>query len=136
MRQIHATVLYQWFHEVWNRDDENAIAKLMAADASAHGILTDDGPKGAEGFKLFFKNFRSQFDKVNIDVEDVICQDDIEVARTTVYALDIASGKNVSFVGLCMARIKDGKIAEAWNHYDFLGLYMQLGQKLVPAGDA
>ena len=123
----------KWFHEVWNRDDENAIEKLMAADALAHGILSEDGPKGAEGFKQFFKNFRSQFQNVPIDVEDVICQDDVEVARTTVYAMDTASGKKVSFSGLCMARIKNDQIAEAWNHYDFLDLYMQLGQKLVPA---
>lgn len=133
MRQMQSTVLYRWFQEVWNNDDETAIEKLMTSDSHAHGIITEDQPKGAEGFKLFFKNFRTQFHDVNINVEDVICQDDMEVARTTVYAVDTESGKNVAFSGLCKARIEDGKIAEAWNNYDFLGMYMQLGQKLTPA---
>jgi predicted ester cyclase len=31
-----------------------------------------------------------------------------------------------------MVRVKDGKIAEAWNHYDFLNLNQQLGQTLAP----
>jgi predicted ester cyclase len=32
-----------------------------------------------------------------------------------------------------MVKVHDGKIAEAWNNYDFLDLHQQLGQQLVPA---
>ncbi|MBD2700259.1 ester cyclase [Spirosoma sp. BT702] len=133
MRNTTATVLHQWFNKVWNDDDEAAIDKLMTSDSFAHGILTEDQPKGAEGFKLFFRDFRQQFSQVRVDVDDVICQDDMESARTTVNAIHTETGKPVSFSGLCMVRTKDGKIAEAWNNYDFLDLYQQLGQKLTPA---
>ncbi|UFH53646.1 ester cyclase [Spirosoma sp. KNUC1025] len=132
MRNMTSTVLYRWFHEVWNKDNEDAIETFMTPDAFPHGILTDDQPRGAEGFKQFFRGFRSQFSNVNIDVEDVICQDDVEVARTTVYATHTETGKKVSFPGLCMARIENGKIAEAWNSYDFLNLYQQIGMQLTP----
>ena len=131
MRNPQSTLLYKWFDEVWNNGDESAIDKLMAHDAKANGILTEEQPKGAEGFKLFFNDFRSQFHNIKIDIEDVVSQDDIETARTTVSAVHTASGKEVKFSGMCMAKIEGGKIAEAWNNYDFLNMYQQLGQQLT-----
>ena len=35
-----------------------------------------------------------------------------------------------------MVRVEGGKIAEAWNHYDFLDMYQQLGQVLTPLAEA
>ena len=123
MRNVQSTLLYKWFDEVWNKDDENAIDKLMASDSSAKGILKDEQPKGPAGFKIFFNDFRSRFHDVKVDVEDAISQDDIESARTTVSAVHTASGKKVSFSGMCRVKVRDGKIAEAWNNYDFLDLH-------------
>ena len=133
MRNIQETLLQRWFDEVWNNGNENAIDQLMAHDSTARGILADDHPKGAEGFKLFFNDFRNQFHDIKVGVEDVISQDGMEAARTTVTAIHTETAKKVTFSGMCMVRIADGKIAEAWNNYDFLNLYEQLGQKLCPA---
>lgn len=133
MRSVQTTFLYKWFDEVWNKGDENAIDKLMAKDSIAKGIEADDQPIGAEGFKLFFNDFRRQFHNINVNVEDAISQDDIESARTTVSAIHTETGKKVTFSGMCMVKIAGGKIAEAWNNYDFLHLYQQLGQKLTVA---
>ena len=132
MRNVQTTLLYKWFDEVWNKGDENAIDKLMTSDSIAKGILADDQPKGAEGFKIFFNDFKSQFHDIKIEVDDVISQDDIESARTTVSAIHTKSGKKVTFSGMCMVKVAEGKIAEAWNNYDFLNLYEQIGQKLTP----
>jgi predicted ester cyclase len=133
MRNVRSTLLHKWFDEVWNQGDENAIDRLMTNDSPAKGILSDDQPKGPEGFKIFFRDFRNQFHNIKVKVEDAISQDDIESARTTVTAIHTPSGKNVTFSGMCMVRVADGKIAEAWNNYDFLTLYQQLGQKLSSA---
>ena len=54
----------------------------------------------------------------------------MESALTDVTAVHIPSGKEVRFSGICTVRIKDGRILEAWNHYDFLGMYQQLGFQL------
>lgn len=133
MRNAQSTLLYKWFDEVWNKADENAIYRLMTNESKAHGIVKSDQPGGADGFKAFFKDFMSQFHNIKIDVEEVVSQDDMESARTTVSAIHTASNKSVEFSGMCMVRIQDGKIAEAWNNYDFLSMHQQLGQKLVPA---
>jgi predicted ester cyclase len=129
MRNFSDTVQYKWFNEVWNQANENAIDKFLTTDVMAHGLTDERGP---EGFKTFYRNFTSQFSEINIEVEDVIVQGDMEVSRCNVRATETASGKPVQFTGTCMAHIKDGKIAEAWNHYDFMTMYQQLGHKLTP----
>ena len=135
MRNTTSTLLNRWFEEVWNQGLEDSIDKLMTDEANAHGILPDDQLKGAAGFKIFYKGFKEQFDNIRITIKDVVSQDDMECALTDVTALHKESGKHVTFSGLCMVRVEDGKIAEAWNHYDFLGMYQQLGQVLTPAAE-
>jgi predicted ester cyclase len=130
MRDTKSTVLYKWFNEVWNNNNEDAIDRLMTSDSFIHGIISDKQPNGAEGFKVFFRDLKTQFRDIRIEVEDVICQDELESARTTVNAIHNATGKNVTFSGLCMVKIKNEKIAEAWNQYDFLSVYQQIG--LIP----
>jgi len=131
MRNLQTTLLYNWFEKVWNKGDSNAIDELMTNCSTAKGILDEDQPKGAAGFKIFFNDFRNQFDDISVIVEDVVSEDDIEAARTTVSAIHRKSGKKVSFPGMCMVKVVNGQIAEAWNNYDFLNLYQQLGQKLT-----
>jgi predicted ester cyclase len=131
MRAITSTVLHKWFNQVWNDDNEQAIEKLMTPGCVAHGIVSEELPGGPETFRNFFRGFRKEFQNIHIDVEDVVVQEDMETARTTVHATHSPTGKNVTFSGICMAKIQDGKIAEAWNNYDFLNMYQQIGQKLV-----
>lgn len=131
MRDPKSTILYQWFQEVWNEGLEDSINKLMTHDSNAHGIIAEGQPRGAEGFKIFYRDFRKQFRNIHIDFRDVVSEDNMESALTTVSATHGETGKRVSFSGLCMVRIEGGKIAEAWNHYDFLNMYQQLGLVLV-----
>jgi predicted ester cyclase len=41
-----------------------------------------------------------------------------------------ARGKPASFSGMCMARVKDGKMIEGWNNFDSLSLYQQIRMTL------
>lgn len=131
MRDITSTLLYQWFDQVWNQNREDAIDRLMTDTADFQGIETEDELRGAAGFKLFFRAFKAQFDPVKIKVEDVVSQDDMEAARTVITATHVATNKTVVVPGICMIRVESGKIAQAWNSYDFLSLNMQLGKRLV-----
>ncbi len=71
-------------------------------------------PRVRQVLKFFYNNFKTQFHDIKIDVGDVIGEDDIEAARTTVSAVHTASGKPVTFSGICMVKVANGKIAEAW----------------------
>jgi steroid delta-isomerase-like uncharacterized protein len=143
MPQLRDTVLHRWFEEVWNKARLEAIDELAAPDVVAHGLVDAQGRevKGVEAFKSFWRQFRGAFPDVRIDIEDDLIDGDKVMVRCSVRATHVGEGfglppttKPVNFSGVCIARFKDGRITEAWNHFDFLSLYQQLGA--IPANFA
>ena len=64
---------------------------------------------------------------------DVLREGDKEVARCQVTAKHTGDGLGkppkgnaLSFTGMTWVRIQEGKIAEAWNNFDFLTMYRQM----------
>src|SRR5919106_4832007 len=97
--------------------------------------------QGPDGFRPFYETFRRLFPDIKVTIERTIAQGDMVSAHCRVtgrYAGQgggrAATGKAVEFWGICTVRVSDGKIVEAWNAFDFLGLYQQLG--LLPASPA
>jgi predicted ester cyclase len=129
MPDKNSTLTYRWMREVWNEGREDAIDEVMDANAVIHGI-EEIKERGADAFKQFFRNFKSQFPQLHIEVEDVVTQDDCETSRCIVDATT-ASGQKVSFTGMTFVRIQHGKIVEGWNNFDFMTMYKQLGFKLA-----
>ena len=129
-------VLHRWFEEVWNKGRESAIDEMFAEEGVAHGLVDENGEelRGASGFKPFFRKFRDAFPDIEVIIEDCICEGDKAAARCTVRgkhtgdSLGVAaSNKAVEFNGLCIIQVKDGKIVEAWNNFDFARLNQQIG---------
>ncbi|MFT3679697.1 MAG: ester cyclase [Ferruginibacter sp.] len=129
MRNTKETLMHSWYQEAWNKANKDAIDKFLAPDIIAHG-LAEGELRGSEGFKNFYDGFRTQFSNIHVNVDDVIKEDDIECALCTVTAIHNETGKAVKFTGTSMGRIKDGQIVEAWNNFDFYGMYLQLGYEL------
>lgn len=126
MKDLQTTLSYKWFTEVWTNSREDMIDELMHEDCEAHG-LTPSSTTGREAFKEFYNGFRSIYKDVVIEVKRVISEDDMEVSHCECSAVHRETGTKVNFTGMCMARIKDGKLAEGWNEFDFLSVYRQLG---------
>jgi len=133
MPNKNSTLTFRWMQEVWNNGREDAIDEMMDSNAVIHGI-EDIKEKGTAGFKQFFRSFKTQFPQLHLEVEDVVTQDDCETSRCTVDATT-AGGQKVHFTGMTHVRIKDGKIAEGWNNFDFMKMYQQLGFKLAPPAE-
>ncbi len=131
MPNKNSTLTYRWMQEVWSQGREDAIDEMMDANAVVHGIEEIKEP-GTQGFKQFFRNFRTQFPQLHVEVEDVVVQDNCETSRCIVDATT-ANGQKVHFTGMTFVRIQDGKIAEGWNNFDFMTMYRQLGFKMAPA---
>ena len=128
MADIKSTLLYRWFTEVWNNEKAEMIDELMLPGTTAHGNLADEAPSGSEGFKVFYNGFKSRFK----DAAWILSTLYRRVIMNHIKAVHIPSGKPVDFYGICMVRKSEGRIAEAWNNFDFLTMYRQLGQKLGP----
>jgi steroid delta-isomerase-like uncharacterized protein len=136
MSTENKTLAHHWFEEVWNKGRADAIDEMFADEGVAHG-LTDAGGNelcGPANFKLFFHSFRNAFPDIQVTVEETVAEGDKLAARCTVRGTHrgegigfAATNTPVEFTGMCLLRIKDGKIVEAWNNFDFMSMFQQVG---------
>ena len=71
---------------------------------------------------------------MEVIVEDQIAEGDLVATRCSVRGKHTgdslgfaATHSPVEFSGITITRISDGKIVEAWNNFDFMKMYRQLG---------
>jgi steroid delta-isomerase-like uncharacterized protein len=136
MRSESMEVIHRWFEEVWNQGREEAIDEMFAEDGVAHGLAGENGqePRGPAEFKPFFRSFRGALPDIRVTVEDCVTEGDKAAVRCRITASHrgdglglAATGNAVEFDGICIVRVLDGKIVEAWNNFDFLSLNRQIG---------
>ncbi|HEX9200105.1 MAG TPA: ester cyclase [Acidobacteriaceae bacterium] len=129
------TIMNRWFEEVWNQGRESAIDEMSYHDVHGHGLHAPDGNEvhGMDSFKAYYRQMRAALSDIHVTVEDVVTEGDLIVARCTVTAKHTGDGLGkppkgnpIQFTGMTMARIKEGKIAEAWNNFDFMTMYQQM----------
>ena len=134
------SILRAWFDGLWNRGDEDTINRLMHPDGLIHGLPTPDGQpiRGRQNFKPFYQAFRSAFPGIAVEVQQVVTQGAKAVAYLRVTGahtgsgLDIpATGRRIEIYGFAMCLVAEGQVVEAWNCFDFLGMYKQLGADLA-----
>jgi steroid delta-isomerase-like uncharacterized protein len=144
----NAAFIRRWFEEVWNKGREEAVDELFDEKGVAHGLADETGEplRGAAGFKPFFRRFREAFPEIEVTVEDTVSEGDKVAARCTVRGAHrgdtlgfAATNRPVEFTGICIVRVSQGKIVEAWNNFDFMAMLGQLGalrmDAAAPEGD-
>ena len=136
MSQANKDLFQRWFTEVWNKARAEAIDEMLTADAVIYGL---DDPSGTsistpEEFRAFHKQFCGAFPGIEVTVEDMVAEGDKVAGRCSVRGnhsgdhLGIAAtNADVAITGMAFIRVRDGKVAEAWNNFDFLKLNRQLG---------
>ena len=132
MPNPHQTLVQKWLDEVWNKGNIEIAESLMHENAIRHGIAEKDANEpGPSGFRKFYETFKKDFTNIDMEMDEAIKVDGHEAVRCTVHALHVPSNKKVDFTGICWAKCDNGKISEAWNSFDFLTMYRQIGYKLV-----
>jgi steroid delta-isomerase-like uncharacterized protein len=136
MAESDVAVLRRWFEEVWNQGREDLMAALAAPDVIAHGV---GGPsqimRGLDAFKPFYRSIKGAFPDIRFTVEEAIGEGEIVAVRWSAQLThsgdDLgfpATHKQVAITGMTFARVRDGKIAEAWDNWDMMGLMHAIGQ--------
>ena len=132
----YETFMHRWFEEVWNQGREDAIDEMFAEEGIANGLNDAEGNplRGPEAFKTLQRAFLSAYPDMKITVEDTVSEGDKIAARCKISATHQGEGlgiaptnQPVEFTGMTIVRIKDGKIVEAWNEFDFMKMYSQVG---------
>jgi len=136
MAESGAALLRRWFEVVWNERREDLMEDISAPDVIVHGSSgPNDVFNGLEVFREMYRKLHHAFPDIHFTVEEAIGEDDVAAARWTArmtHAGDDlgfpATQKRLEISGMTFARIKDGKIVEAWDNWDMLGLMNAIGQ--------
>jgi steroid delta-isomerase-like uncharacterized protein len=133
--QDAATMMRRWFDEIWNKGMIESVDELLAEDALMWGVgRPDQSSRGGVEFKEFYHRQRSATPDVKIALDQVIQEGDTAFARWTATMTHTGEGLGVAptnqaikITGMSACRVRDGKIVEAWNVWDQVGLARQLG---------
>jgi steroid delta-isomerase-like uncharacterized protein len=125
-------VALRFFEEAFNRGNLDVIGELVHPDLVYHS--PDGDIDGLEGARQLVIAMRSDFPDFHVTAEDVLAEGDKVVVRFTDTGTyqgaefgATAMGKRVTWTGVDIFRIADGKIIEGWGIADMLGLMRQLG---------
>lgn len=126
-------VIRAWFREVWDQGNEEAVDRLMAPEAAAHG-LGAEAVRGPAAFKPYLRTMRAALGDLEVRVEQTVTEGDRVAAHCHVIARHVGdalgappTNRTVDFWGITIARVRGGQIVEGWNCFDFLRMYQQLG---------
>jgi predicted ester cyclase len=140
MSNAKKVLIHRWFEEVWNRKQKKAIFEMLHPDCMIYGLGGSDSKPlaGPSSFIPFWEAYISSFPDLQISVESIMAEDDKVMARCSARGRHTGPGlgtaptfKQVSFRGICVSSVRDGLLFEAWNSFDFLSFYQQLG--LIPS---
>ncbi len=136
MAEEYETLMHRWFEEVWNKGREEAIDEMLAEDCIGYGLPTETGEpiRGREEFKQFYRNFRQAFPHTRVTIGETVSDGEKISSVCHVSALHEGRGigveptnRQVEFSGIVLVKIRDGKIIESWNSFDFMKMYSDVG---------
>ena len=115
-----------WMQKVWWEQDAQAISQMFRPDGTAEGLGSH--MVGPEDFKVFHGQLLKLIDKVKINVAKEFTQGSWSAFLCTMECVAKKDPQNkIVISGTIFARIENDCIVEAYNHFDFMALYEQLG---------
>lgn len=119
-----AGVVAHWFEWVWNRREARVIDLLFPEEGLAWGI-GDEPIRGPAAFRQFHQALLAGFAPLRFRMLHSITEGDLTVFHGR---LDVTvDGKPLALEGMGLGRVVDGRIAEAWNAWNFVPLLVAKG---------
>ncbi len=126
-------IVQRYWDEVWNAQNDAALAEVFAAD-EVHHWGVGDTTVGPEEFLARIAAFRTAFPDFQIHVEKTVREADHVVSYYRATGthqgewLGVApTGNQIEYNGVNIFRLACGKIAESWGVANHLGLLQQIG---------
>jgi steroid delta-isomerase-like uncharacterized protein len=140
--QDHKALARRYLEEVWSKGNTDLIDAVLSANYTLRvlqgsSVNEERVVRGTERLKQSVALYHQAFPDLQITPQTMVAEGDRVVVEWTARATHSgdfrgipATGKQVSYAGISIYRIEDGKIVDEVYLGDRLGLWQQLG--LVP----
>jgi steroid delta-isomerase-like uncharacterized protein len=123
--------------QIWTTGDFDAADEIYAPDYVNHQHHDPDNPRdlrGVEAMKAFATEFREVFPDFHDSIDIQIAEGEMVATRFTsrgthkgAFMRVEPTNKELSWTGITIDRIAEGRIAESWANWDLMGIMQQLG---------
>ena len=124
----------RWGEGIVSEGDLGVADEIRAPGFLLHGPLDPAGLRRPEAQQHFVAVYRTALRDGHTTIEDQIAEGDEAVNRWTARGTHqgefqglAPTGNQVTFTGIDIIRVVDGKLEESWVELDALGLMQQLG---------
>ncbi len=118
--------LQTWYDRVWKEEDTSAIEEMLKPQCELEG-LGKQTLIGCEQFTGFHQAILAKLSNINITIDKSMENDGWVSALCSLTAVAKHSGKPVVITGAVFACIEADQFTHAYDHWDFIGLWEQLG---------
>jgi predicted ester cyclase len=133
MSEQNKAMATRFYEEVINRKKLDTMDELCDSEIVDHNALPGQRP-GREGLKDSFGQFLTGFPDLRATVHELVAEGEMLVARFTMDGTHTGelmgaapTGKRVTFRGIDMVRVRNGRAVEVWHEGNDLEILMQLG---------
>ena len=128
---------------IWTTGVFDAVDELYAPEYVNHQHHDPDDPRdihGAEAMKRFAREFREAFPDFHDSVDIQIAEGDMVATRFTSTGTHRGTfmgveptNRELTWTGITIDRIAEGKIVESWANWDMMGMMQQLNAVSAPS---
>jgi steroid delta-isomerase-like uncharacterized protein len=123
----------RWLEEVWNKVNLDAVDELCTTNFSFN-YAAPRASSDQEGYKKTVAMLTAGVSDIKTTAEDMVAEGDKVAVRwkgsakhTGEFMGVTGTGKQITWTGISIIHIEDGKIAEEWGEMDMLGMMQQVG---------
>ncbi len=134
MSENNKAIVRRLFEELWNQGNLSVADQLFTPNYTDHDSSSPDFGHGPESERKRVTLYRNAFPDLHLTIEDLIAEGDTVMARWSCHGTHkgdlngiAPTGKQFTISGVTVARLLNGKLAEAYVNWDALGLMQQLG---------
>jgi predicted ester cyclase len=128
------TIVRRFYDEVMGQGRMEVLDELMDPNFVDHGEALFDSPQGRATLRQGIVAAQGVLPNLNVHLEDIIAEGDLVGVRGTMRCTHAGTflgvpgtGHELSWMGIAMFRIADGKIVERWFNSDSVSIVRQLG---------
>jgi steroid delta-isomerase-like uncharacterized protein len=134
MSDANVALVRKAIDEVASQGRFDLLDEIGSADFTRHDLSGGPDIVGLDAIKRFLTGQRTAFPDLTLTIDEIVAEGDRVVARYTARGTHQGklagadpTGKLVTWHGINIYRIEDGRLAETWQLADTLGILRQVG---------